>query len=475
MAIKHQICIICGAENPLEARTCALCGARLTGKPAQSAPHISPSRSFYDFSLGEDDLMTQRGTVGWWIFALVLSLLCVGLLAGALRLMFRPDTIIEIAANFTFTPDVTQTILAQTPSATLTPSLTRTPPPPLPTVTLTFTPTPTLGPCEFTVQEGDSLILYANQCGYPDYNTILGEILALNELPSAASLQIGQVIQVPRPTATTDLSLLAQGEDVAELSAEEIIANQQAALEPTLDPNLQWHQVQLNETLIDIVASYNIDVKLLSEINPEVEFPQCDFGQQFGGPTCYVILYEGQRLRVPAPTPTATIPPTSSGNETATPTATATINIPQAISPEDNANFEAANVVTVRWSTTGTLGQDEVYVVHVRNMATEEEFMGVTCDLAFDLPPQWQPQGTNEFQPYEWWMTIADASPFGTGQDNFVTRFSGLSLCKLSFDPPINWEQTVGNILDLGLMTDFRLGDERFPTVPRRFNWQGRG
>jgi murein DD-endopeptidase MepM/ murein hydrolase activator NlpD len=413
-------------------------------------------------------------------------LLCLGLIvAVALFFMLTQNRDSASSAQQPATPpqtlELTQTILALTPLPSATPSLTRTPPPMLPTVTLTVSPTPTPGPCEFTIQAGDTLFGLASQCGYSD-PAIVDVILAFNNISDPAALQLGQVIQVPRPTATL-AAIAGQNEVVdseqdlngdGEISADEIIAARQEAAEPTLDPNLQYHIVAAGQTMIDIVLIYNIDAKLLSEINPEIEFPQCDFGIPTGGPTCAVFLSEGQRVRVPAPTPTATIPPTASGSETPTPSPTPTINIPQAIAPEDGANFDAASIVTLRWATSGTLGQDELYVVRVKNLQTNQEFIGVTCDLSFDLPTAWQPSDTNQFIAYEWRMAVANASPFGTGQDAFGTRFAGLSLCRISFQPPITWDASPTGVLDYGIITDFRLGDERFPTAPRRFNWQGR-
>jgi LysM repeat protein len=348
-----------------------------------------------------------------------------------------------------------------------------------------MTPTFTPGPCEFAVAAGDSLYALALRCGHQSYD-VIDDIIALNELPNEAALQIGQVIRVPLPTATLDINAAntlsagvaanAAANDLdgdGQVSAEELIASRQQAAEPTLDPNLQWYVVQAGETLYEVIAKNNINVKLLSEINPEVDFPQCDFGETFGGPRCAVFLSEGQRLRVPAPTPTPTIPPTASGSETPTPTATATINIPTALQPDNGAVFDAASIVTLRWSTTGTLGRDEVYLIRARNLSTGEIFTGITCDLSFDLPREWQAK-TEQYIEFEWQMSITNVSPFGTGQDNYMTRFSGYALCDMSFEPPISWLPAAANTVDYGRIVDLRLGDERFPTPLRRFQWQGR-
>ena len=205
---------------------------------------------------------------------------------------------------------------------------------------------------------------------------IIPIIVEFNNLACDTCIQPGQVIEVPLPTPTlnpeafnevsgvsnqsdisSDVALTSnEVAEVSEVSAEDSIATRNAARQPTLDPNLQFHVVTQGQTLYDVIAIYNIDVKLLSEINPEIEFANCEFGETFGGPDCTVFFAEGQQVRVPAPTPTPTIRPTSDGSETPTPTFTPTINVPTILSPQEGAEFDAARIVTLRWTTTGTLG-----------------------------------------------------------------------------------------------------------------------
>jgi len=480
-----QICPTCGAANPNKEATCAICGARLsrTTSPAR-ALNGAPASGSYEFALGEDDLMADHiPGVRWMMVGLLVlgMLLGVGLLWGVLRLSGADELLIQPVPtdtpSATTTPDFTASLLALTPTITLTPSLTRTPPPPLPTVTPTITLVPTEGPCEFAVAEGEGLYDLALKCGHRDYS-VIPAIVELNKLTCDSCLQIGQIIQVPRPTATIDPAAIenpasgALDVDSAEfaaagtVSADDIIAARQVALEPTLDPNLQYHYVEQGQTLWDVIAVYNIDVKLLSEINPEIEFPQCDFGERFGGPTCAVFFSEGQRLRVPAPTPTPTIPPTASGSETPTPSPTATINVPAVFAPREGANFDAASIVTLRWTTTGTLDRDEVYAVRVKNIDTNEEYIGITCDLAFDLPKEWQSR-ENIFQQYEWYVTVNTLTPFATSEETVYT-VRGYDLCTFSYDLPIEWQGAVG------WLRGATLANERYPTAKRRFFWQGR-
>ena len=491
------ICSICGAANPPDETHCAICGARLLAKREAAltdTPADEPGR-YYSSAMGEDDLMASRAPGG---LVLGLALFLLGMSAAA-AIFFGLDRLggddptptPEPASPVAFATQTPQQVFATpTIGPTLTPSLTRTPPPALPTVTAMIEISPTPDVCTVTVAEGDTLYGLALQCGHRDL-AVVNEIVELNSLRCDTCLQIGQTIDIPNPTPTIDpaagaadpqeqadagLEVAALSEESGEAmseerSAEEIIAARQVEFEPTLDPNLMYHTIARDQTLFDLVAIYNVDVKLLSEINPEIEFPQCDFGERFGGPTCAVFFYEGQRIRVPAPTPTPTIEPSPSGSETPTPTATPTINVPVAFGPADGASFDAASIVTLRWTTSGTLGIDEVYAVRVENTEGEEQFTAVTCDLAFDIPPNWQSQEVG-FRQFEWTVSVVNIR---AGEEDFTVRSDGLTQCGLSFAPTLDWITTINDLPDVGQMQDVALGDPRFQTQPRRFFWQGQG
>jgi len=468
--MESKRCPNCGAQNPTSETICVICGTMLRGRVSaknKSVRHL-PTPVAYNAAAGEDDLMTDGIPGGRWVFLSIVVVIVVFLIFGVLRLgeSLTPDgAVSETMPDVTNTLDGTSFMLTLTPPS-FTPVLT-----PTPTLTLTPSPTLTPAPCEVTVQEGDTLLGLAAQCGHQDYG-IVPVIVSENGLACEGCLQIGQSLTIPLPTATIDPNAAEEVSDTsAGGSAEEILARQEQQALPTLDPNLQFHVVKNNETMYDIISIYGIDVKLLSEINPEVEFPQCDFGETFGGPDCRVFFYEGQQIRVPAPTPTPTIPPTASGSETPTPTATPTINIPNAFAPESGANFDAASMVTLRWTTSGTLGRDQVYAVRVKNLETNVEYIGVTCDLGYDVPNQWQSDDPESYAPFEWYVTIADVSPFGLEGVEYYVRGSGWNLCDFSFDLPIEWVNL--DLPDVGILRDARLVDERYDTIPRQFFWQG--
>lgn len=71
--------------------------------------------------------------------------------------------------------------------------------PTLPPSTITpLTPTPSAGPVEYTVQWGDTLFSLARR-----YDTSVDAIVALNSLPNASSISVGQVLSIPGASGVT--------------------------------------------------------------------------------------------------------------------------------------------------------------------------------------------------------------------------------------------------------------------------------
>ncbi|MEM6284915.1 MAG: LysM domain-containing protein [Chloroflexota bacterium] len=283
----------------------------------------------------------------------------------------------------------------------------------------TITQTPTPGPCQIEVQAGSTLYGILALCGHRDFD-LLDEVLELNDLPDAGALQLGQIIEVPRPTATLDPNIpTVEGGDAEGEASSGIIAGVLFADDidnlPTLTPlptatlpvGIQWYTVQSGENILTVASQFNAGVEVLSQLNPEIEFNQCDFGIFGGGPDCTVFLSAGQRVRVPAPTPTPTIEPTLTGSETATPTATATFNAPNLVSPGDRALFRRNELVTLRWAGTGTLDTDEVYRLRIRHLNTGVAYIQDTRESFFIIPTQWQ-QSDGKRHDYEWQVSVID-------------------------------------------------------------------
>ncbi|MEO8393550.1 MAG: LysM peptidoglycan-binding domain-containing protein, partial [Chloroflexota bacterium] len=392
-----------------------------TAKPANG-------KNRYDRRYGETDLLEgelhRRSEV--FLFGgllIVLALACIGAVAFVgLRGLFPG------AAP---TPALTNQPPTQ-PAAAL---ITNTPmtPPVMATVTLlppTPTATPTPGPCTHKVVPGDDLISIAYSCGHRSQD-VLPLILQMNNLSSASMIQIGQELSIPWPTATTDPngvpasnsttsadSGITSSSDVAafftatdpgnaglELVSRPTQGPPTTAPTATLLPGMMWYTVKPNENIVGIAFENNTDVQVLSQLNPEITFAQCDFGNAAGGPECTVVIYAGQQIRVPAPTPTPTLSPTFSGSETATPTLTATFNAPSALSPADRALFMKNEFITLRWVASGTLSEGQTYRVRVEDTTTGKVYSSDTTDLSFILPSDWQGQD-GQRHDYRWQVSV---------------------------------------------------------------------
>ena len=247
-------------------------------------------------------------------------------------------------------------------------------------------------------------------------------VLDLNNLTDPNQIQEGKSIEVPWPTATVDPNAVptatATGAESSSLEDGTLIASGDITRDAagvrvratvTLQAGVTWHTVSGEENIITIAVEYGATLRILSELNPEIAFSQCDFGIGSGGPGCTVLLYPGQEVRVPAPTVTPTIQPTASGSETPTPTATPTYNIPTALSPSDNAFFNKDDLVTLRWLGTGALNADEAYLVRVEDLTSKQVYTAMTQALLFILPADWQSQ-KNDRHDYTWTIGVVKQS-----------------------------------------------------------------
>lgn len=428
-------CPICDTAVPVTVRECPVCGASLAGRATPSgkvaralARGKIPPGGAYDSDQGEDDLYAPD-MLGfpWWsligsgvfVVSLVVAVvLLAGVVGGETGSVpaggpGRPTAIPTLAGSG-------QTGSGATALPTLfLPTLT-----PTDTPTLTPSPTETPGPCEQTVGQGDTLIMLATRCGHRDLD-VIDEILRMNGLRSAESLQLGQVILIPWPTPTPGPTAAAPssdtgGESSLDLTAYGGAASGAGAFTPiseviptaTLQPGVMWYTVQPRETIIEIALKFDANVEILSQLNPEVTFSQCDFGEDFGGASCIVQLYEGQRLRVPAPTPTPTLSPTPSGSETPTPTPTPTFNAPALYSPGDRYLFRANEIVTLRWTASGMLGPADLYLVTVTDDTLNTTYALTSRETMVILPDEWQPKDGQRHQ-FTWKVAVGPADGRG--------------------------------------------------------------
>lgn len=390
---------------------------------ADDPPERKARPANYDTLQGDADLYEGvfRRRAGAVVFGGALVFAVV--VCAALAVLFGGQFLSSIGAPFgdathSITPLPTHDGQADAlSSATLPFVVTNTsrPGPAFATVTLappTETLTPTPGPCIRQVGSGDTLLGLAASCGHRDLS-IIDVIVATNSLSAPEAILAGQEIIIPWPTPTPDPNQPNAPTEAAAINdgTEDTPQNLEIAAVPgiipteTLQPGVEWHTVRLNETMLSIAFQYGANAEILSQLNPEVPFLQCDFSLDSGGPRCIVQLIEGQRIRVPAPTPTPTIPPTPSGSETPTPSATPTFNAPSALSPGDRALFQRDQLITLRWVTTGTLGPNDVYRVRVRDLTVGQEYTGDTRELFFIVRPEWQGTDARRHE-YEWSVSV---------------------------------------------------------------------
>lgn len=447
-----QQCPICGAVQPLVSRVCTICGAALSGEavPLAVAEKSSPARADaqrpeYDPASGDDDLYVGELAGKMWrlavagaAVALILIVAGVGLLASRSQGNEQQGTnAVQAESIQTEPPTVPPTATARGAVETPTATPTRRPTMALATVTPappTATETPTQGPCMQTAQQGDTVYGMAARCGHLDLS-VVDVILEINDMDSPTELQINQVLEIPWPTPTPgdeptgeSSEAPAAGEGGAgesdgtpkvhynEFGTPDALAYYQS-IEPTLRPGQAWHTVQAGDTIAAIAFEYGVGLETLSQINPEVPFLQCDFGSPTGGENCSVMLYEGQRIRVPVPVASETPTPTPAGTLTPTPTFTATFNAPYPVMPDHEAHFNADQIVTLRWGGTGTLGLDERYLVRVMDMTSGQGYTAIVDEPLYVLPGGWQP-ADRERHTFEWTVSIVQVDE----QQNVVSE-----------------------------------------------------
>lgn len=401
MSQSFKVCPVCKTLNQPNALVCTTCGTLLTDVSSSTrTASAAQSVPAFDDHFGEADLMESRAgrsaRTGILILG-VIAVFAVGLGIG-IFLANRPastEADIQALPSITLRPSLTfATVTLGPPTNTATNT-------PLPTGTATETGTPS--PCIQIMVAGGSLIAAIINCGYTNLD-VMPTVMALNNITDAGSLQLGQEIIIPYPSATFDPNRAtltpaqsSQTGDIALVANVDDMLGLNTAIDPfaptptaTLPPGVMWHTIEAGDNIITISVAFNANAKTLSELNPEIDFAQCEFGERFGGPECLVQLQAGQLLRVPAPTATPTLSPTPNPNATATPTMTPTYNEPNIVSPSDRQFFDANALVTLRWVPSATLRSEEAYRIDVTDLTTQTSYTAITTDISFLIPQEWQ-------------------------------------------------------------------------------------
>jgi LysM repeat protein len=246
-----------------------------------------------------------------------------------------------------------------TETPTITPTGTEQPPTP------TVTPIPTQPPFDYTVRAGDT-------CGgiAVFFGISVQSIVTLNNLPAGCIISENQILKIPYPTPTP----APPPTDIPNAATQTAQACEKIS-----------YTVQENDTLSSISANYNVPqdaIKFYNGLSTDAVF----LGQPLIIPLC-------ERFATPGPTPTATLPPP--------------YQAPPLLLPADGASFTLANdVVTLQWSSIGTLRENEAYEVTVVDVTSGQgrRIVEHVTDTKFIVPTSFRPDD-NLAHVIRWWVT----------------------------------------------------------------------
>ncbi len=348
------------STNP---KTCPTCGTRLSENATRC---LVCGRTFTPTAQPTTTTQIQNPKLPELKISLPAAIALVILVLGlGAALVF---VILQTAGRVT-TPTITPTV-TQTVTATMTPS---------PTVEATAMPTSTPEPpIEYTVKVGDfcSSIAVA-------YGVSIQSITNLNNLPpDCGTLYENQKLLIPRPTVTPTLL------PTATLSAAEATQQACSSLEYT---------VQENDTLSSISANYNISIESIKTYNA-LTSDTVFVGLRLNLPLC-------ERRPTAGPTPTATLPP---------PYGPASLLLP--VDGEVFENLE--DVITLQWSSVGTLRENEVYAITVEDVTSggEKKVVEYTNETKFIVPVELRPMD-NRPHVFRWWVvTVRQTDTTDDGQ-----------------------------------------------------------
>ena len=249
-----------------------------------------------------------------------------------------------------------------TPTPTISPTASLTPTPETPTATHTAQPSPT--PLTYIVQDRDT-------CGgiAAAFDVSVQSIILANSLSSDCALFVSQELLIPQPTPTST------PEATATLGG----------IEATVEAcGTDAHVVQENDTMSMIAASYGVPEEAIMEFNGLVSD----------------VVFVGQRLLIPQ------CERIYVGGSTVTPSPAPPYPAPELLLPLDGASFTLADdVVTLQWSSVGTLRANEAYQVTVVDVTGGEnrQMVDQVTDTKFIVPDSFR-QGDSSPHVFRWFV-----------------------------------------------------------------------
>jgi LysM repeat protein len=284
-----------------------------------------------------------------------LGALALILLIGAASVYFT------LRAGIGGGPKLVEPTQAGTPTETptITPTGTQTL---APTALPTETPLP---PIDYTVKTGDT-------CGglAVFFSVSVQSIVVENKLPASCIISVGQQLKIPYPTPTPK----PPPTDIPNEATQTAQACEKIS-----------YTVQQNDTLSSIANNYNVPqdaIKFYNGLSTDAVF----LGQPLTIPLC-------ERFATPGPTPTATLPPP--------------YQAPPLLLPADGASFTLANdVVTLQWSSIGTLRDNEAYEVTIVDVTSGQarHITEYVTDTKFIVPTSFRPND-NLAHVIRWWVS----------------------------------------------------------------------
>jgi LysM repeat protein len=279
------------------------------------------------------------------------------MLSGAGRA--TPVASVEITVTETLMPTASATILlTQTSTMTATPQPSPTPEPPL----------------DYKVSPGDMCWSIA-----ATFNVSMESIVRLNGI-NCELLVVGQELKIPRPTLTPS------PEPTATLNATQIAAQDCERID---------YLVKEGDTLGYIAGNYAVSMASVRAYNA---LPSD-------------IVYVGQKLIIPL---------CEQMLETATPTPIPPYPAPNLLLPVDGTVIEGkGEVVTLQWSSVGTLRQNEAYAVFIENITLGDGRAPAqyVTDTKFIIPEEFRPAGGGT-HIYRW--SVIPVRQVGTEKDSEI-------------------------------------------------------
>ena len=389
-------CLMCGLLRPPRPAAESVTEGNAAIPAADALPDTSVARLAALQPTGEPVAIQPavvefpvRETRSQRLFWLVATLVVIGLSATWLALR---DEGPRVMAAFIPTTTPLPPTITNTPTWTPLPSETL---PPSPTPSPSGTPAPTSTPREprfHAVAAGETLFGLSLL-----YRVSADSIAAANEFDLNTPIQSGQSLVIPWPTATPPLESV-----LLELNGEPVMADA---------TNCEIITIQDGDSAYALSAIRGVPIEVIIAVNRQTM-------------ESIALLQPGDTLCIPRILYGDTIPPTAGPSPT--PSLTPPPGGPVLLYPADGATFDADNgPIVVQWVAVKDLGEDEWYMVEVRDVDDRDSLphRGFTRDQSLRLPDEWRPSG-DEPRRMEWRVSIVAVT--GRRSDGgFIYTFRG--------------------------------------------------